>query len=147
MSEIFRILPFPQEGQEVRRDVSIGVNLRLDDREIACPIFEPCGSCEEFVTEVGKVREELDRMIQKARSIFGGAGGDETDSTDQMPPEKVWSILSSIEDEDQFVRRFNALEEEKRREVAEYVLTKCNIFSGKASAFSSRYSNETGLLE
>jgi hypothetical protein len=59
----------------------------------------------------------------------------------------VWSILSSIEDEDQFVRRFNALEEEKRREVAEYVLTKCNIFSGKASAFSSRYSNETGLLE
>ena len=61
--------------------------------------------------------------------------------------EKAWSILSQIKEEDHFIRSFNGLDENKRREVADYVLTHCNVFSGKGSAFSARYSNVSGLLE
>jgi hypothetical protein len=64
-----------------------------------------------------------------------------------MGPEEIWEILSNITDEDLFIGSFNRLEETKRNEVAEYVLTQCNIFSGKASVFSSRYNNEKGLME
>ena len=64
-----------------------------------------------------------------------------------MAPEEIWSILSGVSDEDLFIKGFNNLDEGKRRDVAEYVLTQCNIFSGKASIFSSRYNNETGLMD
>ena len=39
------------------------------------------------------------------------------------------------------------LEETKRKEVAEHVLTRCNIFSGRGAVFSARYDSETGYME
>jgi hypothetical protein len=36
---------------------------------------------------------------------------------------------------------------EKRIEVADYVLSHCNVFSGQASVFSMRYNSEEGLLD
>ena len=64
-----------------------------------------------------------------------------------MEPKEVWEILSSIDDGEAFADYFNNLPEVKRREVADYALTRCNIFSGKGAVFSSRYNNESALLE
>ena len=72
---------------------------------------------------------------------------EETEFTPEMSPEQIWSILSQIDEEDLFIKGFNSLDDTKRRELAEYVLTRCNIFSGKGSIFSERYNSESGLLE
>ena len=60
---------------------------------------------------------------------------------------EIWSILSAILDEGDFIQAFNALEEGKRKEVAEHVLTHCNVFSGRAAVFSSRYDDKSALME
>ena len=71
----------------------------------------------------------------------------EYEITDDMDPEQIWSVLAGIEDETSFIRRFNQLNERQRRGVAEHVLTRCNIFAGKAALFSSQYTDESGKLE
>lgn len=42
---------------------------------------------------------------------------------------------------------FNDLEEVTRRRVADYVLTSCNVFSGRAAFFSERYESESATME
>jgi len=94
------------------------------------------------------VKNSLERVINKAKEVFNGSSLLETlELNADMSPEKIWSILSSVDDEDLFVNNFNSLDEAKRNEVAEYVLTQCNIFSGKAAVFSSRYSNDSGFMK
>jgi hypothetical protein len=90
----------------------------------------------------------LDGLSSKARSIFRGEPepGNQALSPD-MPTEEIWKVLSATKDESSFIDLFNQLNEEKRREVAEYVLSQCNVFSGRGAVFSSRYNSETALLE
>jgi len=90
----------------------------------------------------------MERLSSKARSIFRG----EPDTHDQalspdMPPDKIWQVLSETADEDRFIGLFNQLDEKKRKEIAEYVLTQCNVFTGRGAGFSSRYNTDTALLE
>ena len=72
---------------------------------------------------------------------------EELEFTPEMSSEQIWSILSQIDGEDLFIKGFNSLDDSMRRELAEYVLTRCNIFSGKGSIFSERYNSESGFLE
>ena len=131
-----------------REPIRLGVALKIGNTETICPITGLCESYEAFEMEVESVKNNLDNLINKAKKIFSGSSIQEILALKaDMSPEKIWSILSSVDDEDLFVNSFNALEEEKRKELAEYVLTQCNIFSGKASVFSSRYSNESGLMD
>ena len=93
------------------------------------------------------IKEGLDSLLAKAKGLFRESPAEEgLDLRSDMEPEEIWSILSVVSDEDLFINSFNNLDEAKRREVAEHILTRCNIFSGKASVFSSRYNNETGFM-
>jgi adenosylcobinamide kinase/adenosylcobinamide-phosphate guanylyltransferase len=69
------------------------------------------------------------------------------DINPDLTPAEIWALLSGVPDEPSFVRGFNSLEESKRREVAEHVLTRCNVFSGRASVFSSLYKDDSALME
>ena len=64
-----------------------------------------------------------------------------------MTEEEIWKVLTDIGDEKLFIDAFNSMDEATRKRVADHVLTRCNIFSGKGSVFSSRYNNDSGLLE
>jgi hypothetical protein len=64
-----------------------------------------------------------------------------------MAPDKVWVILKEMDGEEAFVEAFNQLDQARRGLVAEHVLTKCNIFSGRAAIFSARYNSAIGLIE
>jgi hypothetical protein len=98
--------------------------------------------------EVKRIEENLESILHTTKGIFGAStSGDTFEFRADMEPREIWEILSNITNEDLFISSFNNLEETKRNEVAEYILTQCNIFSGKASVFSSRYNNETGVME
>ena len=98
--------------------------------------------------EVKKLQDSLGRLLEEAKGIFEDfATGEGIELTPDMKPEEIWAILSRTKDELLFVKHFNGLDDEKRREVAEYILTQCNIFSGMGSIFSARYDHETAFLE
>ncbi len=64
-----------------------------------------------------------------------------------MGAKEIWDILSKIKDPELLSAKFNTLSHQKRLEVADYVATHGNIFSGTASVFSTRYNSEKGILE
>jgi len=112
-----------------------------------CPVSAPCASVEELETEARKLKDDLDRAVDRARRIL--AGGPEEEAaplSSDISVADLWRALESMPDDAGFVERFNGLGEDRRREVAEHVLTSCNIFSGRPAFFSSRYDADTAFL-
>jgi len=148
MKNIFEMMTITDKEKQDETKIRLGICLKIGDTETICPISGICDSYEAFEMEVVAVKNNLERVINMAKGIFSGSSLQETlELNEDMSPEKIWSILSSVDDEDLFVNSFNTLYEEKRKEVAEYVLTHCNIFSGKASVFSARYKDDSGLMK
>ena len=148
MKDIFEMMTVTDKEKRDETKIRLGICLKIGDTETICPITGICDSYEAFEMEVQAFKNNLEDVINRAKEIFSGSSLQETlQLNEDMTPEKIWSILSSVDDEDLFVNHFNALDEVKRKMVAEYVLTQCNIFSGKASVFSARYSNDSGLME
>jgi hypothetical protein len=148
MENVFELMTGADRAQGDEIVVNVGVRVKIGSQETSCPISGPCSSYEAVEMEVQAIRNSLDAIMERAKEVFrqttveGGFG-----LSPDMEPEQIWAVLSEIADEDLFIKGFNGLEEAKRKELAEHVLTRCNVFSGKAAIFSSRYNNETGLLE
>lgn len=145
MENLFEIINV-SEGKEIR--LLFGIRVKIAGYESICPVSEIYKSPEELSEALERLTAELDRLSSKARSIFKG----EQDTHDQalspeMPPDEIWKVLSETTDEYRFIDLFNQLDREKRKEVAEYVLSQCNVFTGRGAGFSSRYNSETALLE
>ena len=128
------------------KSLGVGLEIKIGDLEVALPITPMFERYEDFEREVERAAQGLKDLISKAERLVKG-GDEEEGITEEMDAPKIWEILNRIEDDEEFCRRFNSMGEEKRREVAEYVLTQCNIFSGKASVFSARYNSKSLLLE
>ena len=148
MKNIFEMMTVADKEKQDETKIRLGICLKIGETETICPITGICNSYDAFEREVEAVKNSLERVMNKAKEVFSGSSLQETlELNADMAPEKIWSILSSVDDEDLFVNSFNALDEVKRKMVAEYVLTQCNIFSGKASVFSARYSNDSSFME
>jgi hypothetical protein len=145
--EIFKLSKVGANDGHEGGGVRLDLELRIGSRAADFPLSGVCRSHAELASEVEKVQDDLSRILKEAEDFFsrparkkGGIPGS------ALSPEEVWKEISKG-DEDFFVSSFNSLDDSTRREVAEFVLTHCNIFSGKGAVFSGRYSNESGLLE
>ena len=148
MEDIFEVKRIIDQGNVDEIEVLIGIRLKIADHEITCPVSGTCDSYEALEIAVQAIEDNLKRVLSQAKDIFQGAPLQRAPNLESdMEPEKIWATLSEMADEDLFINSFNSLDEDKRKEVAEHVLTRCNIFSGKASVFSSRYNSDSGLLE
>ena len=148
MKGIFKIIELLDREKEEKKGVAIAIDFRVADQERSLPVSRICHSHEDLVLEADAIRENLEQVCEAAKAILSGelGTGQELDVTDEMASDHVWSILSRIPDVDTFIKSFNDLGDARRREVAEYVLTVCNVFSGKALVFSSRYNSGTAFL-
>ena len=148
MRDIFKIIKVNNQKEENKKTISIGIDFQIAGRETHCPVSENCHSYEDLAVEVGEIKRNLECVLEEAKTHFKGpVPKDNLGFESEMPAEETWPILAGIKDESIFVEHFNSLDDTKRREVAEYVLSKCNIFSGRGSVFSARYNNETGYME
>ena len=148
MHNIFKIIKVNNQREENKKTISIGIDFQIAGREICCPVSENCHSYEDLGVEVAGIKKNLECVLEEAKTHFkGSAPKDDSGFEPETSAEEIWAILSGIQDESIFVERFNSLDDTKRREVAEYVLSKCNIFSGRGSVFSARYNNGTGYME
>jgi hypothetical protein len=136
-----------QNNEKNKQNVTLGLRLKVAGHETVCPVTRPCENFRTFEMELEPILGQLEGIRKRARELFerSSAQGKLGLRSDMTPPE-IWTILGGIKDDEEFSRSFNSLEEAKRREVAEHILTKCNIFSGKAAVFSSRYDETTAMM-
>jgi hypothetical protein len=144
MGDLFELMITANKEKGESMEACVGIRLKLAGHETICPITKRCTAYESLELELDGMRKNLEGLLSRARETFQRSEKQADLGLDpSMPPEEIWPRLSSPGDEKAFVEAFNSLEEEKRREVAEYVLTQCNIFSGKAAVFSARYDEKT----
>ncbi|GEM_PF-708181 len=144
----FKILKKAEKSGQGGKGIALGVGFdtKIGDGAVEfslTPMFE---NYSDFRKGVDKLKGELEDLCLEAEMLFSGGEAQE-DISGEMSGREIWEKLSQIGDEEEFARQFNLLGEDKRREVAEHVLTQCNIFSGKASIFSARYNSKSLLLE
>jgi len=141
MEELFELMT-EEAGNEPR--VRIGIRLKVSGFETTCPVTRPSSTYDAFQKEVQGIKNGLDSLLKRSEKMFQGARerlGLDLHGT----AEEIWAALAGM-NEKVFVEAFNGLEEAKRREVAEYVLTHCNVFAGNARVFSARYDEVSALM-
>jgi len=149
MQDLFEIITIPNKERENEKTYQLGLRLRIGSQETLFPISKICRNVAAMESEILRFQGILGDLLGqfKSRLEQGAVDSGTAELPPEMPAEQVWSVLSEISEESLFIESFNGLDEMKRREVAEYVLTQCNIFSGKAAFFSERYEAGTGILQ
>lgn len=148
MDKIFELIAQPEKEEGKKTEVRLGIRVKLSSFETTCFVTQPCQSYRALESEVQGIRQNIENVLKEARDVFEGSSRkDSLGLRLDMNAGEIWSILSAILDEGDFIQAFNALEEGKRKEVAEHVLTHCNVFSGRAAVFSSRYDDRSALME
>lgn len=147
MQNIFEIITQTNKDKEKNKEVRLGIRLKLSSFETLCPVTASCTSYPALESEAQVIRQSLEDALKEARRLFEGSSKtDRLGLRPDMKPEEIWRILSAVPEENDFIQAFNALEQGKRKEVAEHVLSHCNVFSGKAAVFSSHYDDQSALL-
>jgi hypothetical protein len=148
MDRIFKIIKSPEKEGEAKEAFSIGIDVHIAGQDVPCPISKACLTQDDLVSEINKIREDLEVLKEDSWNLFEKEKMvKELEITPEMDPQQVWNRLCKIESEDRFVNIFNGLDDDRRKAIAEHVLTNCNVFSGKGAVFSARYNNETGFME
>ena len=148
MESVFELVTETGKRDKEETSIRVGIRLKVGGHVTTCPVSRACHTYEALEIEVQSLKDSLDSLLAEANALLGEPKPEEgLDLRSDMAPEEIWSILAGVSDDNLFINSFNKLDEAKRRDVAEHVLTQCNIFSGKASVFSSRYDNETGLMD
>ena len=139
---------------EKNSKVGVSLNLEVADGEVSTLsgsvlLVEKCSSYEILQKEVSQIKEELDVLLEKSRRLFEVEIGEEKSQSvnEDMSVKEIWDFLSMIKDPEVLLVKFNSMSRQKRFEVADYVLSNCNVFSGPASIFSMRYNSEEGVME
>jgi len=139
---------------EKNSKVGVSLNVEVADGEGSTLsgsvlLVEKCSSYEILQKEVSRIKEELDVLLEKSRRLFEVEIGEEKSQSvnEDMSVKEIWDFLSMIKDPEVLLVKFNSMSRQKRFEVADYVLSNCNVFSGPASIFSMRYNSEEGVME
>ena len=148
MEDLFEMMTVDDPEEAKDKGICLGIRIRVSGQETTCPVSQTCETFDRFESEVQDLRAHLSRVLDQGKAFFRASRlQGKLDIRPDMPPDEIWTILAQTEDDGLFVEGFNSLEESKRKEVAEHVLAKCNVFSGKAAVFSSRYSDESSFME
>jgi hypothetical protein len=149
MSRWFKISACDKPPAAGGKTYCIGIPVRVADRETVIPVSDSCQTYEALAGAVRDIQDDLILLLKEAEAVFHPETLSEAGLRfpQEMAPDKVWAVLKEMDEEEPFVKAFNQLDQERRGRVAEHVLTKCNIFSGRAAVFSARYNSATGLLE
>ena len=149
MKGIFDLIRSPEGGEGEKPAFRLGLRLKIGNQETICPLTRPFESFEALENGVQFIKEDLGTVVERARELFKGtlSSVEGLDFDVDATPEEIWTLLSKIADENSFIDTFNGLDEARRKAIAEHVLTHCNVFTGKASIFSLRYDNDSGLME
>lgn len=139
---------------ENNSNVGISLNVEITDDEGSrlsgsVLLIEKCSTYEMLYKEISRIKEELDVLRDTSRDLFETEPGEEKSQgvNEDLSVQEIWDFLSTIKDPEALLVKFNSMSSQKRFEVADYVLSNCNIFSGPASSFAMRYDSEEGIIK
>jgi hypothetical protein len=152
---MMRKLTLEREKEAQDTGTKVGVSLSFEEAgqqgsEIqgSISLIPKCSSYETLEREISRLKGELDSLLREAKEQLGpGPGQERVDLDEELGAPELWEILSAVQDADLLVGQFNSLSRGKREEIADYVFSQCNVFTGVASMFSVRYNNEEAKLE
>jgi hypothetical protein len=122
-----------------------GVRIVAAGEEERIVLTRACSERQDLTAEVRALQAELERLLEQGRSRL--AEREREKQVREKDPARIWKELEELGDEEEMVASFNALPEESRTRVAEYVLTRVSAFRGMAPRFAGRYNSGTKLLE
>lgn len=149
MANIFNIIESPAGDDGEDKGLFIGIDLRIADQEMTCPVSEQCRTSADLDRATAKLEADLDQAREAGQNRLERHSVSESGMaalSSDVPPDAAWDVLAQISDETEFVRSFNALDEGQRKQIAEHVLTQCNVFQGRASRFAQSYDHATGRM-
>jgi len=126
------------EGPQDKR-IQIVINIVDSQFEISVALGD-YAKYEEVVAEINDLKAKLDGILNSARPFFE----DNKEQTD-MSPQGLWEKICAMKDEE-VVSFFNGLPVTKRIELADFIFSHSNVFSGKGRLFSERYDQKNSLL-
>ncbi len=142
---------FKVEVIELEEEEGVQLSLRLESATGATMLRMNFETFDETAAGVKKIKDRLDSAMEKARELFEKPlrkkPATALEFTPCDSPEANWQGLEGIASDEEFFKAFNKMGEARRRALADYVLTKMNIFKGRASVFSIHYSEDEGTLE
>ena len=138
------------EGEAAPPRMRLAVRAYPSDANGLVALTPECNTMEGFEQAVAELKNSMESMLQIARESFQQyqtqARG-ERSATDFHSAEEIWQVIEECDSIEEMRGIFNTLGAEKRREVADFVLTQLNIFKGAASIFSQHYDEQECLLE
>ena len=127
--------------------------LKVDEKTSAIAIFLETSEgnklrISKYLTEINSAKKELEQIkkeLDEAFEIFKQEL-EQKQKREVSTPEDIWKEMSSM-DEEQMCTFFNALNADTRKQVADFVFSHVNMFSGPGPIFAELYNPETGLME
>jgi hypothetical protein len=104
-----------------------------------------CTEIDAFEREVAALKGELDRLLAEAREALQALQAPEIAAEPRSAAE-MWQALERCATFEEMRERFNAMDMDRRQDVANYVFTQLNIFKDAASRFSQHYIEDQVLL-
>jgi len=147
-------LAIEKDSGEKTSKVGISKEVAIDDDRGSnlsgsISLIAGCGSYQRLEQEVAAIKGELETLLEDSKRIFNNQGSSDAvpEVDESKSAQEIWETLSAIQPPEKFSAAFNAMSYEKRVEVADYILSNCNIFSSPGSLFSMKYNSDEGLIK
>ncbi len=149
MTELFKL-----DFIEAKKQDSAAPRVRLvaqaypsDERGFVF-LTEAFAEIEQFDQAVEGLKAQMDTLVAKAREAFQPYHAEQDVETREFQTvEEIWQAMEMCENLQDMQEIFNDIELDKRREVANFVLTHVNSFKGAGAIFSQHYNEQGSLLE
>jgi|Deesub1362B_J571_1020462.scaffolds.fasta_scaffold03002_2 hypothetical protein len=138
-----------EEGEGGQRARIVTRSYPSDDRGFVS-LTPYCGTPEEMERAVEDLKARLDTLLAEARKVFlplPQPNRMEQEPFEPESPEELWHAMARCKTLEAMQRLFNPRDPELRREVADLVFSRVNVFKGPGALFSQHYNDEKGLLE
>lgn len=111
-------------------------------------VLTVCSTLKALQGEVAGLKKELDQALAEAETqVKALAQPQEGRTEERLSPEAIWKHMASLPSDEDMFGYFNALDDDSRQQVAEFVLTKVNMFRGRGPAFAESYNVVSHQLE
>ncbi len=125
---------FLERNEESR----IALFLEIDDGQ-KIRVSKFVKEIEDLKDELEAIKKEIDEAFEKYKNKL------QSQKEEQHKPEDIWKKMSKM-NPDEMRDFFNSLSEETRRQVADFVFSHVNMFSGPGPIFAKSYDPTTTLM-
>ncbi|SMC23148.1 hypothetical protein SAMN02746041_01670 [Desulfacinum hydrothermale DSM 13146] len=102
-------------------------------------VLTTCRTLDQLSQLAEVLRREAELLVDQAGEALRELESRPRDEEMDLAPEEVWKQMEAAASEEDMFRYFNALSEDKRRQVAEYILTQVSMFKGRGPVFAEHY--------